>query len=200
MYPLLRVQTCNVVFISSVLAQPRVRSLRLHHRGGQSTGRRWPTRRQFSSSRPGARTAGDCKSFLEEMDQLERFNWLKTEPEHKTYRKESNERSQHPKKTSNISSRDPRMGAASNGTFTSTFSVTLIRHKALMIQLSSPGSSCRSNGLRPKFIGKDCAVLSPKKPRRKSGGTQDFQTRSWTGLGSRYCYLLIAIYLSIYVY
>ena len=200
MYPLLRVQTCNVVFISSVLAQPRVRSLRLHHRGGQSTGRRWPTRRQFSSSRPGARTAGDCRSFFGRNGPTWKIqlikNWTRTQDLPQRIKRKIAA----PKKTSNISSRDPRMGAASNGRFTSNFSVTLIRHKALMIQLCSPGSSCRSNGLRPKFIGKDCAVLSPKKPRRKSGGTQDFQTGSWTGLGSRYCYLLIVIYLSIYVY
>ena len=43
---------------SEGLAQPRVRSQRLHHRGGRGTGRRWPERRGPSSSSPGASTPG----------------------------------------------------------------------------------------------------------------------------------------------
>ena len=95
------------------------------------------------------------------------------------------------KKSSKISSKCSRMGAASNGTFSSNFSVTLIRQRALMAPLSSPGSSCRFNGLRPKFIGKDCAVPSPKKPGRKSerwdsGLANSVLDRSWIEIDDIY--------------
>ena len=43
---------------SEGLAQPRVRSQKLHHCGGRGTGRRWPERRGPSSSSPGASTPG----------------------------------------------------------------------------------------------------------------------------------------------
>ena len=84
-----------------------------------------------------------------------------------------------------------RMGAASNGTFSSNFSVTLIRQRAVTAPLSSPGSSCRFNGLRPKFIGKDCAVPSPKKPGRKSerwdsGLANSVLDRSWIEIDGYY--------------
>ena len=54
---------------SEGLAQPRVRSQRLHHRGGRGTGRRWPERRGPSSSSRGANTPGsrenntNCRGF-----------------------------------------------------------------------------------------------------------------------------------------
>ena len=83
-----------------------------------------------------------------------------------------------------------------------------------MAPLSSPGSSCRFNGLRPKFIGKDCAVPSPKKPGRKSerwdsGLANSVLDRSWIEIdgyyildGAIYIYthIYIYIYICIYIY
>ena len=97
-----------------------------------------------------------------------------------------------------------RMGAASNGTFSSNFSVTLIRQRALMAPLSSPGSSCRFNGLRPKFIGKDCAVPPPKKPGRKSerwdsGLANSVLDRSWIEMDGYYI-LDSTMYIYIYMW
>ena len=81
-----------------------------------------------------------------------------------------------------------------------------------MAPLSSPGSSCRFNGLRPKFIGKDCAVPSPKKPGRKSerwdsGLANSVLDRSWIEIdgyyildGVIYIYIHICIYIYTYMY
>ena len=188
---------------SEGLAQPRVRSQRLHHRGGRGTGRRWLERRGPSSSSPGASTpgsprekkptAGDSRSsfFGKRWTNLKDPIDYKTKPlQHKTYPKNKTKHRTN-QKSSKISSKGPRMGAASNGTFTSNFSVTLIRQRALMAPLSSPGSSCRFNGLRPKFIGKDCAVPSPKKPGRKSerwdsGLANSVLDRSWIEIDDIY--------------
>ena len=115
-------------------------------------------------------TAGDSRSsfFGKRWANLKDPIDYKPKPlQHKTYPTNKTKHRSN-QKSSKVSSKGPRIGAASNGTFTSNFSVTLIRQTALMAPLSSPGSSCRFNGLRPKFIGKDCAVPSPKKPGRKS--------------------------------
>ena len=143
---------------------------------------------------PGKKT--NCRGFQvllfwEKMNQLEDPIDYKTKPfQHKTYPKNKTKYRSN-QKSSKISSKGPRMGAASNGTFTSNFSVTLIRQRALMAPLSSPGSSCRFNGLRPKFIGKDCAVPSPKKPGRKSerwdsGLANSVLDRSWIEIDGYY--------------
>ena len=73
-----------------------------------------------------------------------------------------------------------------------------------MAPLSSPGSSCRFNGLRPKFIGKDCAVPSPKKPGRKlerwdSGLANSVLDRSWIEMDGYYI-LDSTMYIYIYIY
>ena len=72
-----------------------------------------------------------------------------------------------------------------------------------MAPLSSPGSSCRFNGLRPKFIGKDCAVPSPKKPGRKLGRwdselANSVLDRSWIEMDGYYI-LDSAMYIYIYM-
>ena len=138
-------------------------------------------------------TAGDSRSFFvgKRWANLKDPIDYKPKPlQHKTYPKNKTKHRTN-QKSSKISSKGPRMGAASNGTFTSNFSVTLIRQRALMAPLSSPGSSCRFNGLRPKFIGKDCAVPSPKKPGRKSerwdsGLANSVLDRSWIEIDGYY--------------
>ena len=151
-------------------------------------------RRKHSWKPEGKKT--NCRGFQvllfwEKMNQLEDPIDYKTKPfQHKTYPKNKTKYRSN-QKSSKISSKGPRMGAASNGTFTSNFSVTLIRQRALMAPLSSPGSSCRFNGLRPKFIGKDCAVPSPKKPGRKSerwdsGLANSVLDRSWIEIDDIY--------------
>ena len=208
---------------SEGLAQPRVRSQRLHHRGGRGTGRRWPERRGPSSSSPGASTPGSPREKKHQLQGIPGPPFLgKDEPTWKiqlitNLNPSSTKLTQKikrniaaTKKSSKISSKCSRMGAASNGTFTSNFSVTLIRQRALMAPLSSPGNNCRFNGLRPKFIGKDCAVPSPKKPGRKSerwdsGLANSVLDRSWIEMDGYYIldsaiYIYIHIYICIYIW
>ena len=183
---------------SEGLAQPRVRSQRLHHRGGRGTGRRWLERRGPSSSSPGASTPGsprekntNCRGFQVfffgkrwtnlKIQLITKLNPSSTKLTQKIKRNIAATKN-HPKSPPKATEWELPAMAHLAATSASRWSGRgQSWHRWVLLVAAAGSMDCGPNSSGRTALCHRRRNLDEN----WKGGTQDLQTRSWTGLGSR---------------